>query len=137
LKVAAQNAIANVTHTTPKDIENTIDNILTPKKITPTIAPVIIQSATPTPTQAGTTKRKIEIREDEEKKVEEQKGEEINENSGHEEVKGVSVTKEPEKKETSQSQEQNRGNSNEKKQEQNSNHSSSHSNNNSSEREKD
>lgn len=116
LRVAAQNAIANITHTSPKNIEETIDNIISPKKVTPTIAPVIIQSA-PTPTSIPTPIEKKNIRNERENEKsdeshDEQKREQKEEEVHTEEVKGVSTTKEPEKKEevkTQQNQEHDDG----------------------------
>ncbi len=141
LKIAAQKAIANVTHTSPKHVEDTIDNILSPIKMTPTVAPVIIQSA-PTPSPTAVVKKKIETEnENEDRKIETKSNRQgqSTEIERKEEVKGVNTTKEPEKKEdssNSSSQHQNENRSDEHRQEQG-NNSSSNSQNNSSEHEKD
>ena len=66
LKIAAQKAIADVTHTSPKYVEDTIDNFISPKKVTPTVAPVIIQSApTPSATPKVSERERMETEEDE------------------------------------------------------------------------
>lgn len=141
LKVAAQKAIANVTHTSPKHVEDTIDNILSPKKMNPTVAPVIIQSA-PTPSPTGVVKKKIETEnENEDRKIETKSNRQGQgtETDYKEEVKGASTVRGPEKKEDSSnsfSQHQNENHSDEHRQEQG-NNSSSNSQNNSSEHEKD
>ncbi len=131
LRVAAQNAIANITHTSPKNIEETIDNIISPKKITPPVAPVIIQSA-PTPTSTPSPAVKKSIRTENERGIndelhDEERKEQKVEDAHTQEVKGVTTTKEPEKKEEVKTSQQNQEHSEEKKQ--NENNSSSHKNN--------
>lgn len=139
LKIAAQKAIADVTHTSPKHVEDTIDNFISPKKVTPTVAPIIIQSApTPSVTPKVSETKRVETEKEDEERTQltgQQKQEERNEG----EVKDVSTTKDPEKKEgnsNSSSPQQNENRSGEHRQDQ-SNNTSSNSHNNSSEHEKD
>lgn len=140
LKVAAQNAIADVTHTSPKHVEDAIDNFISPKRVTPTLAPVIIkpvQTPTSTPTPSISEKKRIKVEMDDEERPE-INNQQKQEDNHDQEVKGVNTTKEPEKKENtlnSSSQQQNENRSGEHKQDQSSN-TSSNSHNNSSEHEK-
>lgn len=107
LKIAAQKAIADIAHTTPKNVENTINNFIEPQRITPTNAPLLLQSA-PTPTPTPVQKRKLESQE---KETQEENTEvELEQNSNtptiKQDVKGISITKTPEVKQNSQQQEQ-------------------------------
>lgn len=107
IKIAAQRAIADISHATPKKVEDSINNFIDSKPMVPTRDPQLPQS-TPTPT--STPKANKELQKEEIKDQED--FEDTNADKSHEDVKGIGTSNvQGEVRQNNQQQEQVHNNS--------------------------
>lgn len=86
LKIAAQKAITDMSHATPKKVENALEHFIMPQTVTPTVTPTI-PTTTPTPTVSQIKRIESGNHEQSDKKED---GESTNSNR-EKEVEGVST----------------------------------------------